>query len=162
MNYNCEIKKYGKEKIDELYDIVCYYLNNGIEVAGRDENMKFSLLDYYCLTDVNHNEMMAYAVKRNNFANFNTRVTIFFRNAIAGVTLDESQMLNNKYKFINKDGEFLCDEEMCTYLFEQFRMYQIPLKSDLLCEAFYRKCRGDLIFPLLTSSQAKVRKRTVK
>ena len=153
MDYNYKTKKYVKEEIDELYDLINYYLENGIEVADRDKNMRFSLLDYYCLTDVNHNDMLAYAIKRNSFTSTNTRITNFFRTIMAGVILDKQQILENKYKFINKDGEFSCNEKMCDYLLEQFEIHGVPLKSNLICEAFYRTCRGEPIFPLADSSK---------
>ena len=48
---------------------------------------------------------------------------------------------------------FSCNEKMCNYLLEQFEIHGVPLKSNLICEAFYRTCRGEPIFPLADSSK---------
>lgn len=144
--------KYVEEEFNELYKLISYCLVDGIAVDGIDEKMKFTMLDYYFLTDVPNNNFWLLARRRVGFSDPVSRTAIskFFDNArrlnMNKVSVDKMTKENNCYGY--GDQIFYASRELWEDIFEQFTTNNIPHSRDLLSTAFYRVCRGEPIFPL--------------
>ena len=69
-----KVEEYEREYLEEILDIMCYCLQNGIPVPG-DENTKrnFTIIDYYSLTSYPLEKLKLRAVTLNLLSNNNDR-----------------------------------------------------------------------------------------
>lgn len=142
-------------KRSELIKILQEYIFTGIPTSQGD-NLNFSIVDYFCLTDIVPSDLLAH-IRRGNFEIDSIERTILCKflsqYSDLGETMTVAQLKSEHLRYIIKGKETVITEENWTDILTSFNALNIPTKRLVVDVAARKIAYGECIFPLLDASK---------
>lgn len=151
-----EMKQNRKNNLKDEFELIVYYLNNGIEENGILR--KFDLIDFFVyFPDLNfqifYNEFIPVSDRNLLFQFFAPLKASYHR---YDNNFNENRIINSHISIENKFGKKVFTKSELTYIMDFFRKYNLPKSDYLFNIALKRFMDGTLILEALQEDEKSV------
>ena len=152
------------DKLTELCELIPYFLKNGIQYG--DENIRFTLLDYYYLTGEKVPEFID-KFKRTHIAKNEQEVmkklNVLKNNefSLGNVYVDSETMANSGIKVSIAGHEQVVDFNFAEKIMGLFKEFNIPVRDSLVQIAAVRCAKGQPILPIEDLRREKIENKEI-
>ena len=137
-------------KMNELIPTMYEFIVNGINVG--DKKMSFTMLDYYCLTNKNSEDVVSFLKEKSSqqaFKLIRNRIFKFFQSTKnVGPFVSAEGFANHKIVFICNDKRVEFDLDLSAKVIDFLRENGIPTNYQIVYIAAGRIARGEPVLPL--------------
>ena len=145
-----KIEEIEMDKYEKAIEDLLQYIMTDIKVEGK--SLPFTLADYFCVTSVKPNELLAYIRRyKSNMEPLYRRVLCMYlgKNLDLGTTMTRERVASEKLAYIIDGEEKAVTQEMWEEIFTTYEENNIPTNRNVMNPAARRMVYGYPMLPVL-------------
>ncbi len=145
----CMVNMLSNKYEQALNDTLEHLLTN-IPVS-EDKTLKFTVADYFCLTEITPGQLLSYIRKfkqKMNHADRRILCSFLAKNQNLDSEMTMETFKGEALSYIIDGEERRVTDEMWQQVFDEFDKYNIPTRRNVIYSVAKRALEGDLILPL--------------